>query len=343
MRLTRRAALGLLAGAALGPQAIAAGRPRDLDGPVAVAVRASPIAVFSPGDPQRTRFGDLVFRGGLRLSAPHPSFGGYSALWRSADGGRLVALSDTGSWLTAAPTYEDGRLAGLDDAVLAPVLGPGGVRLSAGRSYDTEGLAMAGGTAFVSIERTQEVMRFENFGRDGVLAHGRPILVPIGVKLLPLNQGLEAIGVAPRGSPLAGSLVAIAERSGNIEGPTRGFVLTGTRRGIFHVERPGRYDITDMAFLPGGDLVLLERRFSFATSLNMRLRLIPAAKVRIGGRLTGEVLMQADLNQAIDNMEGLSVHRAPDGKLVLTLISDDNFAVYQRTILLEFSFAERGG
>ena len=36
-------------------------------------------------------------------------------------------------------------------------------------------------------------------------------------------------------------------------------------------------------------------------------------------------------------MEGLSVHRAPDGALVLTLISDDNFSPLQRTVLLQFT------
>lgn len=342
MRPTRRAALGLLAGALAGPR-VAQARPRDLDRPVAVPVEASVIGAFSPDDPQRTRFGDLIFRGGLQLKSAHSSFGGYSGLWRGADGSRLVALSDTGSWLTGTPVYEGGTLAGLADTVLAPVLGTNGQPLAAGRSYDTEGFTVSGGTAFISIERTQEVMRFDTFGRDGILSRGRTVPVPIQVKLLPSNQGLEAIGIAPRGSPVAGALVAIAERSGGVDGPTRGFILTGPRRGIFHVDRPGRYDITDMAFLPGGDLVLLERRFSFATSLNMRLRLIPAARVRPGGWLKGEVLMQANLNQAIDNMEGLSVHRGPDGRLVLTLISDDNFAVYQRTILLEFAFAEGRG
>jgi hypothetical protein len=39
-------------------------------------------------------------------------------------------------------------------------------------------------------------------------------------------------------------------------------------------------------------------------------------------------------------MEGLSVNRAPDGSLVLTLISDDNFSMIQRTLLLQFTLAE---
>ncbi|WP_368773282.1 esterase-like activity of phytase family protein [Pseudomonas sp. MPR-R2A5] len=43
------------------------------------------------------------------------------------------------------------------------------------------------------------------------------------------------------------------------------------------------------------------------------------------------------MGQQIDNMEGISIHRAADGAMVLTLISDDNFSPLQRTILLQFA------
>jgi hypothetical protein len=35
------------------------------------------------------------------------------------------------------------------------------------------------------------------------------------------------------------------------------------------------------------------------------------------------------------------VHRGPAGETVLTLISDDNFSALQRTVLLQFTLAER--
>jgi hypothetical protein len=34
------------------------------------------------------------------------------------------------------------------------------------------------------------------------------------------------------------------------------------------------------------------------------------------------------------------VHRAADGDLVLTLVSDDNFSLLQRTILLQFTLVQ---
>jgi hypothetical protein len=39
-------------------------------------------------------------------------------------------------------------------------------------------------------------------------------------------------------------------------------------------------------------------------------------------------------------MEGLDVHRDADGALVLTMISDDNFSLLQRTLLLQFRLVE---
>ena len=72
----------------------------------------------------------------------------------------------------------------------------------------------------------------------------------------------------------------------------------------------------------------------------MRIRRVPLAGVKPGARVDGPDLVEADMGYQIDNMEGLSVHRAADGELVLTLISDDNFSPLQRTLLLQFTLAE---
>jgi hypothetical protein len=42
----------------------------------------------------------------------------------------------------------------------------------------------------------------------------------------------------------------------------------------------------------------------------------------------------------IDNMEAASITRMSTGETVLTLISDDNFSVLQRTLLLQFTLVE---
>jgi hypothetical protein len=300
-------------------------------------VRATPIEWFSTSDKERRDFGALTFRSGLQLRSDFDGFGGFSGLWRSPNGDEMVALSDSTEWLTARVASAERRLTGLTNAVIAPVLGRDGRPLRRTRSYDTEGLTIADGIAYVSIERTQEVMRF-NWAKEGVRARAQPVPVPADAKRLPTNQGLEAIGVAPTKSPLAGALVVISEQAGgSTTTPTRGFILTGSRQGAFEVARSGGYDVTDIAFLPSGEMLLLERRVSLMRGFGARIRRMAANAIYPGASVDGPVIFEADSGQQIDNMEGIAVHRAASGETVVSLISDDNFSMLQRTMFLEFT------
>ncbi len=58
----------------------------------------------------------------------------------------------------------------------------------------------------------------------------------------------------------------------------------GPMKGAFTVVRADPYSVTDAAFLPDGDLLLLERRFQFRLRSRMRVRRIAAGKIRPGGR-----------------------------------------------------------
>lgn len=342
MRLTRRSALAGLASAAISSTARAQAIEQAR---IPVRISARPIKAFEPRSPDKTRFGQLVFRGGLVLSGNHPRFGGFSGLWRSPEGRNLVAITDNGFWLTADAVSRNGALAALENAELAPILGTSGRPLQRSRYYDTESLAIADGTAFIGVERMHDILRFD-WAADGVMARARMLVVPREFKRLPSNRGLEAIGVAPAGHPLAGALVAIAEGSGSEDEPTLGAIIGGRQPGLFQVARHGGFDITDLAFLPGGDMLLLERWYKPLRGVGMRIRRIAGASLKPGALLDGTYLIEADLGQEIDNMEGICVHQ-DGGKTVVTLISDDNFSFLQRNLMLEFELAQdaivRGG
>jgi hypothetical protein len=313
-------------------------RPSAVVAPTAIAVRATAIDRFSVADPDRRRFGALTFRSGLILASDVGGFGGLSGLSRTADGRRIVAIADNSQWLTAQVETSDGHLSGLSQAVLAPILGSDGGPLRRTRYYDTEGLTISGGTAWVSVERNHAVMRFD-WARGGVRSRGQLVALPPEARALPGNSGLEALGVAPPRTPIAGALVAIAERATGGDEPTLGFILAGPRAGVFEVSRSGGYDVTDLAFLPGGDLLLLERRFSLFGGLSARLRRIRADAIRAGALVDGPVMFETEPSQQVDNMEGIAVHE-DNGETVVTLVSDDNFRSFQRTLLLEFALAE---
>jgi hypothetical protein len=340
LKLTRRSLLigagASAAAAALGGHALAQ-RPLAVAAATPVRIRATPIRHLSVTDRDRTRFGALVFRSGLVLESELAAFGGLSGLWRSSDGQDFVALTDNSQWLKArVETDDEGRLSGLRDAVMAPLLFADGRPFRRTRYYDTEGLAIAGGIAYVTSERTHAAFRFD-WARAGVKARGQLLALPMEARrMLPRNGGLEAIGAAPARSPLAGALVAIAERSeAGAEAPTLGLILTGAKRGTFRVARSENFDVTDLAFLPNGEMLLLERSFSLFGGLGARIRRIPAGAVRPGALVDGPVIFRSDPSQEMDNMEGMALHR-DGGQTVVTLISDDNFGSLQRTLLLEF-------
>ena len=135
-------------------------------------------------------------------------------------------------------------------------------------------------------------------------------------------------------------MIAISERGLDKAGNTSGFLIGGASPGDFAVTRSSNYDVTDAALLPGGDVLLLERRFSWSSGLAIRMRRIPLGEIKPGAVVDGPVLFDVDLGYEIDNMEGLSVHRSAGGETVLTLISDDNFSAVQRTLLLQFTLVE---
>jgi hypothetical protein len=333
-------AIGVLFAAVLALTVVAdAQTPPSPAPPAAIEVRAETVAAFDVRDRSRRQFGQLEFRGGLALRSSHKNFGGISAIRVAADGAHFIALSDKGWWFRGRIVYEGSRPSGIVDAEMAPILGPDGHPLAARGWYDTESIAEDGSTLYVGIERVHQIVRF-NYGKEGLLARGRPIPAPPGFRSLPFNRGLEALVFVPKGLPLGGTLVAISERGLDAAGNINGFLLGGPSPGGFAVQRSSSYDVSDAALLPGGDVLLLERKFSWTSGLTVRIRRIGLSEIKPGATVDGPVLFEADLGYEIDNMEGLSVHRDPGGETVLTLISDDNFMPFQRTLLLQFTLAE---
>jgi len=321
----------------------AAQAPRAADTVQRIEIHAQSIDAFDSRQPARTRFGKLQFRGGLVLESKHRDFGGLSALRLDADGERFLALSDRGHWLRGRIVYRDGRPIAIADAEMAPVLGDDGRPLAGRGWYDTESLVDDDGIVYVGIERVNRIVRFD-YRKDGLRARGQPIVVPPGIRTLPDNKGLECLAMVPReraaaAGPHAGTLIAISERGLDANGNLLGFLLQPDS-GTFTLKRTDDFDVSDCAITPDGALLVLERRFSWAQGVAMRIRSIPLPSIKPGAVLDGPQLIFADLGYQIDNMEGLAVHRAVDGAMVLTLISDDNFSPLQRTVLLQFALVK---
>ncbi len=311
--------------------------------PIDIAARS--VALDSE-DPSRTRLGQLIYRGGLALRSSDDRLGGLSALLISDDGRRLIATTDRGRWFTATLRYDAaGRLAGIAEAHLAPMTGASGKRLR-GRMRDAEALALtSGGALLVGLEQKHRILRYSPpagvaiFELDAdALAQLQPQIVarPQGLKGRDANQGVEALATLADGRVLA-----IAEGDTDNDAPTPGWLFDGDRElGRLGYARAHFFRATGATRLPGGDLLVVERRFTIFGGFSALIRRIAAPTIQPGAPLNGPVIGELVWPATVDNMEGIAARRDGTGETLIYLISDDNFRSFQRTLLLMFALAD---
>jgi hypothetical protein len=306
--------------------------------PVSIEVNARPIPSFDPRDRSRVRFGSLEYRSGLVLTSRFRGFGGLSGWRLDPKGERFIALSDKGGWFTGRIVYSGREMTGLADVEAAPMLGPDGRPITARGWYDSESIALDGSLVYVGLERVNQVLRFD-FSKGFTRSRGEVVPLPPAAKKLPNNKGLEALVMVPKGQPLAGTLIAISERGLDANGNLIAFLVGGPSPGQFSVRRTANFDVSD-AVLLSGDLLILERKFSWLAGVGIRIRRIPLKSVAPGALVDGPSIFEADLGEEVDNMEGIDAHVTAEGDTVLTMVSDDNFSMLQRTLLLQFKLVE---
>ncbi|WP_420413194.1 esterase-like activity of phytase family protein [Roseibium sp.] len=301
-----------------------------------VKVRTRPIETFHIGHPDR-EFGALTFLGGFEILASDRKTGGLSGVISLNGGNELLAVTDNGHWVAATVEQTDtGAPKGLSDLRFAPLLGADGKTLRARWGHDTEALTLAPSGLYVSAERNHAIYHYAWPLLSGKAKMLGQVAVPRDLGSLPRNTGIEALAVGPSGSALEGKLIAISETSPSDAHDLSGFILGPEKTARFSVKRHDRFDVTDAAFLPNGDLLLMERRFNMKDLIGLRLRRIEGSAIKPGAVLDGEYLLDADFNYQIDNMEALAVHQNAAGDTILTLLSDDNRSLLQRTLLLRF-------
>lgn len=304
-------------------------------------IRSRLITRFAVGSDEN-RFGPLTFNGGLEMTSRLSHFGALSGIRFTDDGTHFIGVADTGFWYRGRLERDaEGRPASVAGFQMRAIPDISGSYSSSKRETDAEGIAIGpDGALTVSFEREHRISTYAPAGSgfDPRFKGNVDFIVPR--RELRRNRGFETIAYAPTESELAGARVAISEKSIDTAGNIFAAVLEGPRKGIFKIARTDEYDITDGDFLPNGDLLILERRFSMAESIGMRIRRISGDQIRTGVTVDGAVLLEADLLYQIDNMEGLDVWRNDAGEIVVSLVSDDNHSLLQRNLYLEFKLTE---
>ncbi len=302
------------------------------------AIAETPITVQSRShildsdDPARIEFGKLMYLSGIVMGSDNPDFGGFSGLQISADGSHLLAVTDKGKWLGAGLAYDNGRLTGLMNAGISSLPGLDGRAIEGKDHSDAESLTLEqpgnlDGPAYVSFEGNHRVWYYPQGLR------GRPVAMttPEALRQAPSNKGLEAL--ARRAD---GAIVALTEEMLDDVGNHIGWLIDKDHAYNLRLRRERDFSPTAMAFLPDGDLLVLERRYTVAGGPGMQIRRIKADALMPDALLDGEVLINLTARYGIDNFEGLSVRANASGDTVIYIISDDNFNALQKNILLMF-------
>lgn len=283
----------------------------------------SDIAVTAVAGPRALGNSDWELGGVWQYQANSLRFGGFSALL-ALGSGRLRTFSDRGFRMIMTEPDREAPRQGMNRQLVEP-----------GREWDLWDIEAAtrnpaNGDYWLGYEHRHAIHRFTAAS------------IPDGVRDLreevdwPSNSGIEAMVrledgrfvVLPEGQP-RGLLFAQDPVEGGtpatftITSPAKGYVITGAKQ------------------LPDGRLMVLMRRLvwpsprawpPFASLL--AIGELPSA----GGAFAPDVALRLEGVLPRDNYEGLALRERADGRIDVWIISDDNFSVFQRTLLAKLIY-----
>lgn len=291
---------------------------------IEIASRPVPL---DTSDPKRRRLGALTLIGAWQLTSTTRGFGGLSAL--DVDGNRVTALGDGGTIVR----FRLGRFGKASDAAIMPV--PAGCgRVLRKADNDTEALThdAARNQWWIGYEWRNAVCR-----TNADLTSGMAVRIPHEIAVWHPKRGVEAMTRLNDGR-----FLIIAESVSSTTGVAQAFLFDRdptdpAARSVMLGYRPkAGFKPTDMAQLPDGRLLILNRRFTPWNLFTSDLTIADAIGNNPVGVFRGTSIARFDAPIITENFEGISVS-VENGKPIVWLVSDNNFMRWQRTLLLKFA------
>ncbi len=293
------------------------------------ALVATPVTLY-PESPARRRVGALIFERGYRLTSADPAFGSFSSL--IVDGDHFTLLDDGGN-IVRFRLDSRGRITKPHFAALPA--GPGTGWEKSDRDSESMTRNPASGTIWVSFERANAIWAYSP-GLAKPVRHA----APRAMQDWPENGGAEAM-VRLRN----GGFIVLSE-TGFWRG-TKGQDFVGIRfdgdptlpgrRGFRFVYRPpDGYKPTDIAEMPDGRLLVLNRRFTVPAGFRAVLTIVDQRLIAPGKRVVGRELARFAPPVLADNFEGIAITRESNNSTGLWIVSDDNQSSLQQSLLLKF-------
>ena len=320
--MLRRRILALLLLAGLAPGTWLRSAPPPFVLPQEAAAQALPLPAGC------CTVGPLRLTAAWQLTSRNQRFGGYSALVQT-EPGRLLAISDGGFTLDFPEPGRTGPVSITD--LFVPNQGRKVDRDTEAAQWDP-----VTGHLWVASEGRDLIMRFDP--ALNLEAFDRPM----ELRLWPSNTGPEAMALLP-----GGRLAVLCEcrsrwhdRAAHPALLFAGDPTTGAQPQRFFVTGPWDYRPTDAAVLPDGRLLVLLRKlvWPFPARFAARLALLDLDAVREGAVIALQDLGELPKGTPMDNYEGLTLEPLGQGCMAAWIISDDNNAAFQRTLLLRLEF-----
>lgn len=282
--------------------------------------------------------GPLRQTGMWQLSSAHGWFGGFSALVTApagtgaGAGSSLIAGSDRGWLLT------------LDLSGNGPSAVPGSFRFVGQRGrgraevIDLEALAYdpATGTLWAAYENANLVQRITSDGH-------RTTRRPSEIRDWSANSGPETMERLGDGQFVM--LAEGAEDNSMADRPALlfpGDPLAPDAPLAFRFVSSRDYAPVDAALLPDGKLLILLRRVRYAVpaKFDTAIAVADPALIRSGQKWRAQVIQRLSGPTYGENFEGISFVPDPadPARGSIWLIADDNFSVFQRSLLLRFAW-----
>lgn len=288
---------------------------------------------LDPANPGPRRVGDLIFLNAWELGSDNEDFGGISALTALANG-RFVGVSDAGTLIGFGLTSD----ARIDRPFIAPLPNTQGPNATY-RDRDSEGIAFDpdSGQFWVSYEANHAIRRFSRS-----FARSTGMVRPAEMQGWPDNKGAESF------IRLTDGRFMVISESLEDDDTHQALLFSGdpvepgTDIAHFSYRPPAGYRVTDGAQLPDGRLMILNRWVGLPNGFAAKLAVVDVGAIQRDRTIEGKVIASISAPLLIDNMEGIALTRDGDDTIIW-LISDNNFNIFQRTLLMKFRLAERAG
>lgn len=283
-----------------------------------------------PAHPGPRRVGELIFTGAWELQSDNENFGGISGLTLLPDG-RFIGVSDAGTLIGFGLSNNEQT----DRPFIAPLPGAAGAEIHY-KDRDSEGVTHdpQSGQFWVSYEAHHAIRRFSrSFSR--ISGEVRP------PEMLdwPSNRGAEAL-IRLRD----GRFITIAESVD--DGIHQALLFSGdpVEKGSvtsrFTYRPPIGYRVTDVVQLPDGRLAVLHRSIGLPDGFAAKVGVLAISDIGKDKTAESRIIATLATPLLVDNLEGIAAQEK-DGETYIWLISDNNFFVLQRTILMKFRLAEK--